>query len=128
MQSRFYHLEQMLELLASRLTRAESRLVTAEQQLPKVWGGSGGGGGTPTYSYRIKSPGFSAATGSFPTLTPSSATVDVYQSVGGALVLYAASQTIYWYYKDASTSGRLMSVLPNADGSWDAILDSCTGV
>jgi hypothetical protein len=36
--------------------------------------------------------------------------------------------TVYWYYKDASTAGKLMAVSQNTDGTWDALLDSCTVV
>jgi hypothetical protein len=114
--------------LKRRLADAEARIARLELMLNQMTGGGGGGGGT-LGSFWCRSPGFAAATGTWPTITPASnASVTIYQSVGGALVSYASSQTVYWYYKDASTVNKLMAVSQNTDGTWDALLDSCTAV
>lgn len=129
-ESRILEIERRLELLRRQMDAMDQKLTALGQLLNSAfrqpWG-SGGGSGT---SYWIKSPGFSAATGSFPSLTPDTATgVSVYSNVSGTMTLYQASQDIYWWFKDAGTADRLVMVLPTADGlAWDAVVESCTGV
>lgn len=113
--------------LKRRLFDAEARIARLELMLSQVQGGTGGGGGT-SGMFWCKSPGFAAASGSWSSITPSTGVADVYRSTGGALVSFSASQTINWYYKDASVAGKLVAVSQNTDGTWDAILDSCTAI
>ncbi len=87
----------------------------------------GGGGGL----YWAQAPSsIAAATGSWPTLTPTSFTSDIYCEVGGTLTLQAAAQTVYWFYKDIAAISSLIPVEPSAGGggAWDAIGNSCTAV
>ncbi len=89
--------------------------------------GSGGSGGL----YWAQAPSaIAAATGSWPTLTPTSFTSDIYCEVGGTLTLQAAAQTVYWFYKDIAAINSLIPVEPSISGggAWDAIGNSCTAV
>lgn len=79
--------------------------------------------------YWCTTPGaVSAASGSWPSLTPQTFTADVYHNEDGAQVLVESAVTVYWWYKDAAAAGKLVPCLPNADGTYDAIADSCTAV
>jgi hypothetical protein len=129
-ESRILEIERRLEMLRRQMDAMDQKLTSLGQLLNQAyrqsWSGSGSGTGT---SYWIKSPGFSAATGSFPSLTESTGTADVYSDVSGTMTLYQSSQTIRWWYKDAGTANRLVMVLPTADNTaWDAVVESCTGV
>ena len=127
-EQRIVHLEQLIaadEAAIANLQNQVAALNQAQRTGQASSPGAGGGGGS---TYWCHSPGIAAATGSWPTLTPSSGTADVYQDVAGTLTLFKASQTIRWFYKDASTAGKLMAVTSCADGNWDGLLDSCTGV
>ncbi len=90
-------------------------------------GGGPSGGGTLCWAHAPST--IAAATGSWPTLTPSTFTSDVYQDVAGTLTLVASSQTVRWFYKDSAASGSLIPVMAVDSGShWDAIGNSCTVV
>ena len=130
-ESRILEIERRLELMRRQMEAMDQKLTALAQHLNAAWrqpwGSGGGGSGT---SYWCVSPGFSAATGTWPSITPDTATgVDIYSDVGGSMTLYSAGQDVYWWYKDASTAGKLMMVLPTADGlAWDAVVDSCTAI
>ena len=89
-----------------------------------------GGGGNGSVYWAQAPSAIAAATGSWPTLTPTSFTSDIYCEVGGTLTLQAASQTVYWFYKDIAAISSLIPVEPSAGGggAWDAIGNSCTAV
>lgn len=121
-------LEQWMRDQARRIFNLEAKVLRLEGQLALAGRGGGGGGGG-NYIYWCVSPGFSAATGTWPSITPDVDTnVDIYRNVSGTMTLHAASQTVNWWYKDASTAGKLMAVMPAVGGEWDAILDSCTAI
>ncbi|MDG3003255.1 hypothetical protein [Paludisphaera mucosa] len=77
---------------------------------------------------RIPSGGVLAATGTWPALTPKTFVADVYENSAGALALVASSATIYWWYKDSALANKLVACIANDDGTYDALLDSCTVV
>ncbi len=96
--------------------------------MAQVWGlpvGSGSGGGSITFWCQGT---FSAASGSWPTITPTTGTLDVYKDVGGTLTLETSGATVRWFYLDASGSNKLIPLIPNGDGSYDAVAASCTAV
>jgi hypothetical protein len=113
--------------LKRRLRELGDILARAEGMISQLPGTTGGGGGGSQHGW-CESPGFAAATGTWPSITPSSGSADVYQGTSGALSLVATAATIHWWYKDASVAGKLVAVEPNTDGSWDAIVDSCTAI
>ncbi|WP_165235379.1 hypothetical protein [Aquisphaera insulae] len=132
LESRLIRLEMALRSTEDLVRRLQGQ-VTALQQSARLlqaqaggYGGGSGGGGT---GFWIRNPGLSAASGSWPTLTPSVGTADVYSDLGGTLTPFAADQTIRWFFKDAPTANGLIPVVRSADGSaWDGLNASCTGV
>jgi len=126
---RIREIERRLEQLQHENARLQGLLNETQQSLNRAWMNSpAGGGGGGAGAFWAESPGFAAATGTWPALTPDFDAADVYQDVSGSLVLVATGATIYWWYKDASTAGKLLMVLPNGDGTYDAILDSCSAI
>lgn len=71
---------------------------------------------------------FSAATGTWPTITPQHQSLDVYQNVKGSLSKAATSAKVYWWFPDASGSNKLIAVISNGDGTYNAINASCSGI
>lgn len=123
-------LQRRIEELSTRVAQLSSRLTEDEQSTAKLWQGDGGGGtGTATASYWCRTPGaVTAATGTWPTLTPTTFTADVYSNLGGSLTLVTTGAAVYWWYKDAAAAHKLVPLMANADGSYDAGGDSCTAV
>lgn len=123
-------LQRRIEDIATKQAQILSRLAQAEQSTNMVWQDQGGGGGGDIVkAYWCTTPAaVPAATGVWPTLTPSTFTADVYADGSGTLAVVAPGSTIRWWYKDAAAAGKLVPVIPNGDGSYDAIADSCTRV
>lgn len=130
MQSRELAQERLLNELDRRLRTAEDKVSQALQQIPRMAGGSGGSGSAPPRLgwCRIPTGGVAAATGTWPTLTTTSFTADVY--VTGKTEPVATGATIVWKYLDGADEGKLVACYPNntSGTSWDAIVNSCTGV
>jgi hypothetical protein len=123
LEGRFERLRASVDELTRKVTQALQR-IRELQQTP-----SGGGAPTPTVALWCKTPGsVAAATGSFPTLTASSFTADIYKDAGGTLTLVASSATVRWWYKDTAAASKLVPVLPNGDGTYNALAESCTAV
>jgi hypothetical protein len=126
---RIYSLEQRAKAFARTLADVLARLARAEVNIQQSQGGGGFGGGGAVRSYWCRTPGTVAvATGTWPSLTPTTFTADVYLSDSGALTSFATGATIYWWYKDAAAANKLVGLLPNGDGTYDARHDSCTAV
>jgi hypothetical protein len=127
--SRELEQERRLNLLDRRLKLAEDRIAEASQAIPRILAGGGGGDGSASRSYWCRtSASVAAATGTWPSLSPATFTADVYVSDGGALVQAATGATIYWWYKDTAAANKLVGLVPNGDGTYDARHDSCTAV
>jgi len=107
--------------------RAETLEQQGRQPMAMMWQGGGGGGeAIPLWAM---TPGpVAAATGVWPTLTPSTFTSDVVKDVGGTMTPVATGATIRWFYKDTATIGKLVPVMDNGDGTYDARATSCTRV
>lgn len=123
-------LQRRIEDLATKQAQMLSRLAETEQSTIKVWMDQGGGGGGSQVKalWCMTPSAVSAATGVWPTLTPHTFTADVYANGSGTLTIVAPGSTVYWWYKDAIAAGKLIPVIPNADGSYDAVASSCTRV
>jgi hypothetical protein len=128
-QSRELEQEARLKWLDRRLRLAEERIAEALQAIPRAWDSGQGNGGGSTRSYWCRTSGTVAvATGTWPSLTPTTFTADVYVSHSGALASVATGATIYWWYKDTAAANKLVGLIPNGDGTYDARHDSCTAV
>ena len=128
---RILEIERRLEQLRHELGRMQALLTETQQSLNRAWmnspaGGSGGGG----QALWTISPGggIAAATGTWPTLTPTTFTAAIYSDVGGTLTEVTPSATVRWFYKDTDPGNRLLAVFDNGDGSYDIVVDSCTRV
>jgi hypothetical protein len=107
-----------------------SRLNQLQQQMRTIPAGAGpGGGGGMQQVCWCRTPGsVSAATGSWPSLTPATFSADIYQDTGGTLTQVASSATVRWFYKDTAAANKLVPCFPNPDGTYDAVAESCTAV
>jgi hypothetical protein len=129
-QGRVLEIERRLNRVLRDLAALQAQIKEVSQALPRAWtnnGPSGDGGGGSLCWARTPSS-VSAATGTWPSLTPSSFTADVYRRTGTDLALVKEDATIYWWYLDGADSGKLVPCVKNADGSYDAVVDSCTAV
>jgi hypothetical protein len=126
---RIYILEESLRRLYRDMLDAQHRLARIEQMLSQLAAGSGGpssGGGGSLYWCRT--PGsVAAASGTWPAITPSTFTADVYIDAGGLTLQYSGA-TIRWFYKDTEVVNKLVPCMSNNDGTFDAIASSCTAV
>lgn len=68
----------------------------------------------------------SGATGSWPSITPTSFTADVYMASFGALVKVATGATIYNFYAASLSASKTCSLIDNRDGTYTVIAQSCT--
>ncbi len=129
--NRLDQLEARFERLRLDLQDVQRKLTQALQQLrddQAKYVPTGGGNANAIFWAHAPSA-VAAATGSWPTLSPSTFTSDIYIDQGGALTLAASSQTVRWFYKDSAASGSLIPVAPTDNGAnWDAIGNSCTAV
>jgi hypothetical protein len=126
---RFLELERRMAHLERRLGQIDSKATQAGQNAAQVWGGpwQGGGTGGAQSAWWAMSPagGMAASTGSFPTITPSTATLTVYQDVGGTFTS-AGTAVCRWFFRDALPQYMLIALQPNGDGSYDILLNGCT--
>lgn len=129
MEARVRQLESLLARALQQIEGLKSRLAAAEQLANKLSGGYlPPSGGEATRLHWCRTPGaVAAASGTWPGYTPTTFTADVYRGPG-ALTLVASGATIYWRYKDAAAAGKLVPCVPNGDGTYDAVADSCTVV
>jgi hypothetical protein len=67
-----------------------------------------------------------AATGTWPSITPTSTTAAVYKVSGGALVLVDASATVYNFEPDPTDSTKRQPLGKNADDSYSVLTQSCS--
>ena len=128
---RLDQLEARFERLRLDLQDVQRKLTQVLQQtrdLQAKYVPTGGGNGNSIFWAHAPSA-IAAATGSWPSLTPSTFTSDIYVDLGGTFAPVASSQTVRWFYKDSAASGSLIPVAPTDNGAaWDAIGNSCTAV
>lgn len=127
---RFLELERRLAELERRVGQIDQKTTQASQSVAQVWGqqtGGGGGGSQSAYWTMSPSGGMAASSGTFPTITPTTATLTVYQDVGGTLTA-AGTAVCRWFYRDALAQYKLLALQPNGDGSFDILASSCTVV
>lgn len=131
LEGRIIRLELLLAASQDAVRKLEGRAASLEQQarqpLAQMWQG-GGGGGDPIPLWAVTPGAVAASTGTWPAITAATFTSDVYKDVGGTLTAVATDATIRWFYRDAATVGKLVPVMDNGDGSYDARADSCTRV
>lgn len=106
-----------------------ARVNAMQQQFRAIQSGGGFGGGSGMQQVCwAKCPTDTVGTTAWPTLGRVSFTSDIYIGSGSSGTKVATGATVWVTYKDTIKSGKLVPCLPNPDGSYDAILDSCTSV
>lgn len=118
-----------LEQLATAAQKAIADLQAAVAQLaqaqtqgnPYNFGGGGGAG-----SYCCLPTSLAGATGSWPSLTPGSQTLDVYVAQAGTLALFKSSATVYNFYPAAAVASKVAQCALNGDGTFSITAQSCT--
>ena len=132
LEGRIIRLEVLLKAQAETIRALAVRLDTLEQDarqpMAMMWQGGGSGGGGIAYWTKSPTGGVAVSSGNWPTITPQTWTENVYKDVGGTLTLEATSATIRWFFRDTNPGDRLVPVIPNGDGTYDARGDSCTKV
>jgi hypothetical protein len=117
--------------LENALTGVNQQLADLFQQVGKIaqnqWatqgmGGGGGGGGGVFFCLPTALGG---ATGAWPSLTPASQSLAIYQAAGASLTSLG-SFTVYNYFPAAPAASKVLLVLPDGSGNYVAVSQSCT--
>ena len=86
------------------------------------WQPSGGGASGVYFCLPTSLPG---ATGSWPSLTPGSQNLSVYQAAGASLTL-VGTFTVYNWYPAAPAASKVLQVVSDGAGNYVAVAQSCT--
>jgi hypothetical protein len=124
-EQRVYTLEQRVEYVLRYLQDLLDQIRAAAQNARNAYaqaqpGGTGGSG-----VYFCLPTSLAGATGTWPSLTPGSQSLAVYQVNAGALVSVGTA-TVYNFYPAATSASLVLSVTPNGDGTFSAVAQSCT--
>ncbi len=125
LESRILILERWCKDAARTLAELAGRIGRLEDKAA-MQGGSAGGGGGGVGFYVANTLNLSAATGTWPNITPTSTTGDVYTSASGALTLARAAATIYNFSPDPTDPTKRQFLGSNGDGTFTVITESCT--
>lgn len=123
--NRLLAIEQQIAQWLRDWTDLLSRLVRLEQNPWLQQGPIAGGSNGTTGWYVANHLNLTAATGTFPSITPTSTTAAVYVESGGSLVEVSASATIYNFGPDATDSTKRQYLAPNGDGTYSLVGQSC---
>lgn len=125
------HLEMRVKRLEDELRQAQQLIRDLQVDVGKLkqdqfgngtpFGGGGGGSG----AFYCLPTSLAGATGSWPSLTPGSQSLTVYQVVSGAL-LSLGSATVYNFYPSAAAASKVAKVSPVGDGTYALEAQSCT--
>lgn len=126
LESRLRIVEQWVRDAAQRLADMLARIKRLEDRMASVPGSQGGGGGSGQTVFFANHLTLGAATGTWPSITPSSTTADVYGSLGGALSIVTTGATIYNYLPDPTDNTHRQVLGSNGDGTYSVISQSCS--
>jgi hypothetical protein len=116
--------------LENDLTQIKRQLEDIFQQLGKLaqnqWvpGMGGGGGGGTTGAFFCLPTSLGGATGSWPSLTPASQSLTIYQVSSGSLSSIGTA-TVYNFYPSATVASKVLFVVPDGSGGYVAVSQSC---
>jgi hypothetical protein len=125
------NLEWRVLRLENDLTAIKRQLEDVYQQLGKLaqnqWvpGTMGGGGGAATAIYFCLPTSLAGATGTWPSLTPATQSLTVYQVVSGSLSSIGTA-TVKNYFPAATAASKVLLVLPDGAGNFIATAQSCS--
>ncbi len=130
-EGRIIRLETLMKWVQDRLRSITTRLDSLDNQVRQAsgiqygWGGTGSGG-TEIYWAQAPGTGSWAATGTFPSITPDSFTVDVY-TMDGSPTLEEADATIYYHSTATLAASSIVVAKKNDDGTYSIINVMCMG-
>jgi hypothetical protein len=126
-ETRIFAVEQRVEWLIRLVQDLIPQLRNATQaaRTASAGYGDGGGGGGGGAFFCMPSGTVAGATGTWPALTPTSFTADVYTVAGGTMTLAAASATCWNYFPAGLVSSQVVALLADGTGNFDAIAQSC---
>ena len=129
LEGRLIRLELLLKHDEQRLSSLESRAATLEQQgrqpLAQMWQAGGGGGG-PVFIALTGAGGIAAASGAPAGGTPGSASLSIYQLVGGSYTSMGTATVYNCYLSATAASVKVLTVGTNGDGTYTVLGESCT--
>jgi hypothetical protein len=121
LEGRFEYLLNWLQDLARQLRLAQQVARNAGSDYPQVTGGSS------TVGCYYCQPGstVAAATGTWPTITPTGFIADVYQASGATQTLLAAGAQIYNYMPKPLTASLTCFLSPDNAGNYNTVTQVC---
>lgn len=126
-ETRIGPLETRVEWILRQLRDMVQQLRAVQQQ------SHGGGGSEPTLGsggsgayFCVPSGTVGGASGTWPSLTPSSFTADVYSMVAGSLTLVTTSATVFNGFPAGLAAGLVCFVVPDNAGNYVVVTQSCT--
>ncbi len=126
LEARVIILERWMKDAARTLGEFAGRLKRIEDKQAYNSGSGGGGGGSGTTVYFANNLTLAAATGTWPTITPTSTTADVYKEDSSGLVIAKAGATIYNFLPDATNAANRQILGSNGDGTFSVSSQSCS--
>ena len=117
--------------LENALTGVNQRLDDLFQQVGKIaqnqWAtqGMGGGGGAGGGVFFCLPTALGGATGTWPSLTPASQSLAIYQAQGTSFISLGTA-TVYNWLPAATVASKVCVVLPDGAGNYIVISQSCT--
>ncbi len=125
LECRILILERWAKDAARTIAELTGRIGRLEDKAAAQGGAASGGGGSGGF-FVCQGLGLAAATGTWPSITPSSTTADVYRESGGGLTIAATAATIYNFSPDATDSAKRQFLAGNGDGTYTVSTQSCT--
>ncbi len=125
LEQRLIRVETLLQTLSGQVGQLRDLVGQLQQQQYAPGGGFTGGGGGGASVCFANNLTLGAATGTWPSITPTSTTADVYKIVTGALVLVTAGATIYNFLPSATDSAKRQVLGVVGDGTFTVISQSC---
>jgi hypothetical protein len=121
LETRVEYIIRWIQDLIPQINSANQTARNAFSQYPDTSGGGGGGA-----FFCLPSSAVSGATGTWPTLTATSFTADVYQSASGSLTLVASGATIYNEFPAGLAASKVCFCVPDGAGNYVVVTQSCT--
>ena len=123
---RILRLETLVQALIGQVAQLTDLVGNLRQQQYQPSSGTSGGGGGGATIFFANNISLGAATGTWPAITPTSTTGDVYKISGGVLVLVQASATILNGLPDPTDATKRHILGKNADDTYSIISQSCS--
>lgn len=125
LEARVFRLEGLVQSLLSSVSSLQARVGALEQGAHAPTSGTGGGG-SGAGAYLANNLNLGAATGTWPSIAPTSTTADVYAESSGSLSKVASAATVYNFGPDATDVTKRQYLASNGDGTYTVVGQSCS--